>query len=429
MNNLHSKKRFVIIGLDGVPYRAIRKLSEMAVIENIRRLIEKGTFKQIESSIPEVSSVAWSSIITGRNPGEHGIFGFTHLKPNSYQLSFPNFDDLKSAPFWLNSKQEKSVIINVPSTYPVKQLDGIHISGFISLKFEKSVYPQSLIPKLKELEYKIDVDSSKAHKSIELFLRDLERTLQARIRVYHYLWQNFDWQIFMLVFTGTDRLGHFLWNAFENEDHKYHKAFLEYFRKIDEVIGEILSNLREEDVLILLSDHGFELLEDNVNINYLLQKEGFLKIRSDSEQNLVNVDSSTKAFALDPARIYINTNDKYPRGGIKPEDRKEILKDLKAMFVSLEKNGRKIVRNAYEREEIFKGPFVELAPDLILVANKGFNLKADIKAGQLYEKNIFTGKHTQDDAFLLINRKCDFSSFEPLSVFKILEIIDSTLKI
>jgi predicted AlkP superfamily phosphohydrolase/phosphomutase len=104
----------VIIGLDGVPFGMIKDFAETGVMPNTAELISQGIFKKMHSSIPEVSSVAWSSIITGNNPGEHGIFGFMDLLPDSYKMRFPNFSDLKAPPFW-DQWEGKSVIINVPS--------------------------------------------------------------------------------------------------------------------------------------------------------------------------------------------------------------------------------------------------------------------------------------------------------------------------
>ena len=127
----------IIIGLDGVCFDLINNLSETGIMPNTNELISQGTFTRMQSSIPEVSSVAWSSIITGKNPGEHGIFGFTDLFPDSYKLKFPNFNDLKSSPFW-DLEERKSIIINVPSTYPVKEMNGVHISGFVSLEFDEA---------------------------------------------------------------------------------------------------------------------------------------------------------------------------------------------------------------------------------------------------------------------------------------------------
>ncbi len=400
---LNREKRTVIIGLDGVPFRLIDKFTKNNIMPETKKLIEKGTFKQMESTIPEISSVAWSSIITGKNPGEHGIFGYTDIPIGTYRLSFPNFNNLKAPPFWQKDSMGRSIIINVPSTFPVKPLNGVHISGFVSLDLKRSVYPDSLIQKLTDIGYQIDVDSSKAHKSIDLFLEDLDRTLKSRISAYKYLWEKEKWQTFMLVFTGTDRLSHFLWDAYENENHKYHSAFTKHFCQIDEVIGEIVNNLYEDDLLILLSDHGFELLEKEVNINYLLKKNGFLKLKPESRRSFADMETGTKAFALEPARIYINLKDKYPRGSVKKDEYRGIIKDLTSIFEDLELKGRKIIKKTYRKEEIYKGPYMNQAPDLVLVPNKGFNLKASVKADQLFEKSIFAGKHTQHDAFLLIN--------------------------
>lgn len=401
---LSNSNRIVIIGLDGMPYRLIRNLSGNGVMPNTKRIIDQGTLRQIESSIPEVSSVAWSSVITGANPGYHGIFGFTDIPLRTYRLSFPNSSDLKVPPFWNHEENSKSVIINVPFTYPAGPLDGVLIAGFVALDLKRATYPPSLIPKLKELDYRIDVDSDKAHRSLELFLRDLDRTLRARIEAYRYLWDNENWQTFMLVFTGIDRLGHFLWNAYEDESHRYHSAFLDHLHQIDGVIGEITSKMGEDDSLIILSDHGFESSEAEVQINFFLKQKGFLKLRNNPPKSLADIDYGTKAFALDPARIYINLDGKYPRGGVKPEEREVLISELIRSFESLELNGRKVIERICRKEDIYEGPYLDHAPDLVLLSNTGFDLKASLKARQFSEKGIFTGKHSQKDAFLLINK-------------------------
>jgi len=404
MKKRNRKKRIIIIGLDGVPYRLIENFSNNGIMPETKRIIEKGVFREMESSIPEISSVAWSSIITGKNPGEHGIFGYTDIPIGTYRLSFPNFNNLKKAPFWQKDTKEKSIILNIPSTFPVKPLNGIHISGFVSLDLERSVYPKSLIPKLTEFNYQIDVDSSKAHKSIDMFLNDLDKTLKARIAAYRYLWNKEIWDTFMLVFTGTDRLSHFLWDTYEDENHKYNSAFLEHFRQIDEVIGEIANEISDDDLLIILSDHGFELLEKEVNINFILRENGFLNLKPDSKRNFADIDFDTKAFALEPARVYINLENKYPRGSVKENECDFLIRELISIFNDLELNGKKIIKKTYRKEEVYKGPYTNQAPDLVLIPNKGFDLKSSLKANELYEKSIFTGKHTQHNAFLLINR-------------------------
>ena len=81
----------IIIGLDGVPFSMIEGFAQTGVMPNTKKLIDAGVFRKMLSSIPEVSSVAWSSMITGKDPGGHGIFGFMDLMEHTYRMTFPNF--------------------------------------------------------------------------------------------------------------------------------------------------------------------------------------------------------------------------------------------------------------------------------------------------------------------------------------------------
>ncbi|MBN1871516.1 MAG: alkaline phosphatase family protein [Candidatus Omnitrophica bacterium] len=421
---MNGRARNIIIGLDGVPYELLKDLSDSGVMPNVGALIQKGTFRKMSSSIPEVSSVAWSSIITGANPAEHGIFGFTDIPPNTYRLSFPNFDNLKVTPFWEKDNNSKHVLLNIPATYPARKVNGVLISGFVALDLEKAVYPEDLIPNLAEIDYKIDVDSEKAHRSLELFIKDLNRTNEARIAAYRHLWVK-EWDTFMLVFTGTDRLMHFLWDAYEDEGHKHNADFKNFFKRIDESIGEILSRVDDSDNVIILSDHGFEKLEMDVYVNTVLIKGGMLKLKEGAASNYSNIDHGTKAFALDPARIYINLKDKYPRGSVDPKDKKSVIHDIIRRFENLLFEGTKVIRNIYKKEEVYRGRFMDMAPDIVLVGNKGFNLKASLASGEIFSKGVFTGKHSQHNAFILINKKELINIPEYPSVSDVIGIINS----
>ncbi|MFO8100948.1 MAG: alkaline phosphatase family protein [Dehalococcoidia bacterium] len=417
--------RTVIIGLDGMPFGLMKNLAENGTMPNTREIIRNGTFRQMESSIPEISSVAWSSVITGTNPAGHGIFGFTDIPEGTYRLSFPNFNNLKATPFWNRNGSGPSAIINVPSTYPAAPLNGVLIAGFVALDLEKATYPPSLLPELNDMSYQIDVDASKAQHSMDIFLEDLDRTLKSRVQVYRHLWDKEDWETFMLVFTGTDRLSHFLWDAYEDESHKYHAAFLDHLHQIDEAIGEIAGRMGGNDTLLMLSDHGFELSEVDVNVNYLLRQEGFLKFKNDTPKSLADIDYGTMAFALDPARIYINSEGKYPRGSVKSEEKAALLDELESCFNSLEVNGKKVIERICRKEEIYTGPYIDQAPELALLPHKGFNLKGNIKAGKLTGKGVFTGKHSQKDAFLLINKSVEDIMPEKPCVDDVVGIMDS----
>ncbi len=406
-----------------MPFRLIEDLAVRGVMPETAAVIGRGAFRAMESSIPEVSSVAWSSIITGSNPGEHGIFGFTDVAAGTYRLSFPNFADLKAKPFWDVEEFGRCVVVNVPSTYPVRPMNGVLISGFVALDLKKAVHPPALLPALSEIGYKIDVDSDKAHKSMDLFLKDLSDTLEARIRAFRHLWESEEWQTFMLVFTGTDRLAHFLWDAYEDESHKYNGAFREHLHRIDEVVGEIVSRMNDGDSLVMLSDHGFELARCEVNVNRVLVEEGYLRFRNQPPQSLADVDEGTKAFALDPARIYVNLEGRYPRGSVKAKDRESVVDQLSDLFTALEVDGERVVERVCRREDIYEGPYTAQGPDLVLVGNSGFDMKASLRATEVHKSSSFAGKHTQKDAFLLVNSSREGVLPESPGVHQVVDII------
>jgi len=98
---------------------------------------------------------------------------------------------------------------------------------------------------------------------------------------------------------------------------------------------------------------------------------------------------------------------KFPGGSVGPDEAEDILSQLESLFASLEVDGRKVIRDIYRKEEIYSGPYLDDGPDLILVGAEGFDLKAKLKVQHLTGRGAFTGKHTQDSAFLLVKGLAD----------------------
>ena len=400
-------KRNIILGIDGVPFELLDNLSNQDIMPNFKDLKNEFIFKKMRSSIPHISSVSWSSIITGDNPGEHGIYGFTDIIKNTYSINYPNFNALKSKPFWHKNPEKKHVIINVPSTYPPKKLNGIHIAGFVALELEKAIYPKKYVPILKDLNYEIDVDSKLAHQqSKDIFIEELFRVLNIRKKTFQFFWNELKWDNFMPVITGSDRIGHFLWHIYEDNKDKLHERFLEYFHEIDNIIGDIRSKLKDNDTFIILSDHGMERVIQNVNVNTYLEKEGYLNL-SDNLKRYNRVTKNSKAFILEPGRVYLNKKGHYPNGTILKEDENDIIEELKTLFYSLKFKNQKVIKKVYEKKEIYSGKMIDNAPDMVLVENKGFNLKGSIGKENIFDiEDTFSGKHNED-AFLFINKDTD----------------------
>ncbi len=410
----------ILIGLDGMPYRLIKDFAERGIMPNFQNLIDSGTFTEMRSTLPEVSSVAWSSAITGLNPGQHGVYGFTDIAPNSYRQTYNLYPALQASPFWEQQAENKHVIINVPSTYPPREMNGVHISGFVSPKLEKAVYPDSLLKKLKDIDYSVDVDAGLAHKSLPLFLEELDKVLSARIKAIDLLWDYCDWQTFMPVFTGTDRLGHFLWDAFEDPDHEYRSEFENHFARIDEFVGDLLARKANGTETYLFADHGFERRRTEVYLNRLLEEAGYLNWESSPPDSIHELASDSRAFCMDPGRIYLN-DDRFPDPAVDEANRRSVLAQLKQLFTELEYEEESVIKEVYERDEIYEGEYFHRAPDLVLLCESGFSLRGTVEKQQVFGQELFTGQHTYADAFFLSERPTDLP--DQFSVQDILSVV------
>jgi len=368
-----------------------------------REIVSRGRIEPMTVSLPEISSVSWSTFMTGKNPGGHGIFGFTDFKDSSYGLRYPSFRDLKSPTIWdiLGDHRLKSVVINQPATYPARAIPGVLISGFVAIDLEKSVAPVHYLSTLKKKNYQIDIDAEKCRDNPNELFSSLGALLAARREVMDDLWEREAWNLMEVVVTGTDRLHHFMWDAYEDARHPHHDDFLAYYRTIDDFIDHVFSRFQGSgggENFFILSDHGFCGTKKEVYINTVLQNEGFLELPSGAS-SLEGIGENTRAFALDPARIYLNRRGRFPRGSVEREDIGPIVNDLVAVFDKLVLGGEKIVRRSFTGEEAYSGPCSQNGPDLLLVPRDGFDLKGRVGAKEALGERRLQGMHTWDNAF------------------------------
>lgn len=437
LNVLKKKKpacaRVAVIGLDGVSYKMIKDLSSQGYLPHITALLENGFLCEMESTMPPVSSVAWTTFMTGVNPAKHGIYGFMDRRRESYGIYFPNSSQIASPTLWdiLTGAGKKTVAINIPQTYPARETNGIIISGFVAIDLEKAVYPHKLVAALQKIDYRIDVDYQNAKERKDEFFKDLLYTLKKRRETFIYLQNKIQWDLFIGVFTGPDRLQHFFWDEYENPEAPCHAAILSYYREIDSIIGEMAEKLGDDTTLILLSDHGFARLEKEVHINAWLKKQGLLKLKQDPPASFEDIDPDhTKAFALDPSRVYVNLKGVMPKGCVAPgPEYDRLIKMLIEGFLSLKDDttSETVISRIYRKEELFTGPLVDKAPDLVLWGAKGYDLKASITSDEIFSKGPFTGMHTYNDAFLYmrgldsLNSKPHIRDIAP-TILKLLDI-------
>ena len=397
-----SKKRAVLIGLDGTPYTLARRFIEDGTMPRLAEIASRGSLLQMDTSIPDISSVAWTSFMTGANPGRHGVYGFLDLQPNSYKIYFPNSRHIKSETLWDIAGRAglRSVIINVPSTYPAQAMNGILVSGFVAVDLNKATYPAELVPRLQAMDYRIDVDARKVKESHDALLEDVLETLKRRVAVLLDLFDNQQWDLFVGVITETDRLQHFFMDAIEDANHKYNAAFREFYAKVDVFLGQIAERLTDETLLIM-SDHGFTPIKQQVYLNRWLLDHGYLKLKENA-RSIEDIADGSQAFALDPGRIYINLKGRFPNGSVELSESRQILDEIKRGLSEISVDRASIVKRIYERDELFNGPCLDSAPDLCVQPIYGYDLKGAVNKQQLMDREVFTGMHTQDDSTLFI---------------------------
>ncbi len=418
------RPRVVMIGIDGVPYTLLKRFIDNGIMPNLGEIVDQGTMSQMDTSLPEVSSVAWTSFMTGKNPAEHGIYGFMDLQPNTYRMYFPNSGNVGCDTLWdmLGKNERRSIVINVPSTYPAGEIKGVLVSGFVSIDLRKATYPESAFDYLNGMGYRIDVDAIKARQSLDHLIEDLDITLTKRIEAIFHFWDTEEWDFFLGTITCTDRLHHFLWDALEDENHRYHSFFIDFYKRLDGFIGDIYDRYMSQygsryspPGFILMSDHGFVGIKKEVYLNTWMRENGYLGFSREKPDSLEDIAEGTKAFVMDPSRIYINLKGKYPKGCVEPGKEYEDLRDeLSEKMLSLKlcdsgSSGNDpdsyVVSAVYKKEDIYKGPYLDSAPDIVLLPHYGYDLKGSIRKDILTEKGQLTGMHTQDDAVVFINRK------------------------
>jgi predicted AlkP superfamily phosphohydrolase/phosphomutase len=151
-----------------------------------------------------------------------------------------------------------------------------------------------------------------------------------------------------------------------------------------------------------MSDHGFTGIKKQVYLNRWLVDNGYLRFKENAK-SIEDIADGSRAFALDPGRIYVNLKGKYPAGVVDAADRRTLLEEIKGGLSEITDEGNPVVKRIYERDEIFSGPCIESAPDLCVQSVYGYDLKGAVNKRDLMDREVFTGMHTQDDAMLFVN--------------------------
>lgn len=411
MHRKNSSGKVVLIGVDGADWRLINPWMEDEHLKHINEIINDGTQGILTSTIPPFTLPSWTSIFTGVNPGKHGIVDNILRIGDELKPAFSSYRKEPSIWRLLSYSGLKSIVVNDPVTYPPEPINGIMVTGFLTPPNSDSYthpseikdeidkasggYMQELQPDYDKL---IALDRKKAYDDIQSFA---QKTADAAL----YLIKKYEWQVFNVTFTSTDRLQHFYWN----DEYLLRK----HYAWLDSIIGKLLNQASSEDAdVIVVSDHGFAPICKSVHINTILAKEGLVKIRNSRLENVMNKaglnsENLTKLLQhlglhhLVAKLIPNHIKQKFPSKHTKSISGRPIAKLCSAAgifidsaqcsnyeairsliirrLLSLKDEEKDVIAGVHKREEVLWGPYTSRAPDLFVIPNEGYYLSLSIK--------------------------------------------------
>lgn len=282
----------LVIGLDGATFDVARPLMETGKMPNLAGLSARGGECVLNSTSPPLSPVAWTSFVTGVNPGVHGIFDFARRRRGTYDFVPYTSGDRRAPAVWelLGERGLRSCVVNVPMTYPPTMVNGVMLSGFPTPRGDAmNSYPKGLIGELHRELGSFDYTKPKAlvreGGERELCDQILARTSDEVRVLEHLLRDRYDFVL--AVFDGPDVAGHELWRLIDTSHPRHDPAragegrelMEEVYGRMDEAVGRLMKAAGPDANVVVASDHGFGAVHHGVYMYSWLKDRGYMRFR------------------------------------------------------------------------------------------------------------------------------------------------------
>jgi len=469
------EKKLLIMGVDGTAWHYINYGLEKRKLPNIKKLMEKGIYGKLRSMIPPTTFPVWMCFATGKNPAKIGHYGYVKKLRNSYETNVDVLGCfLKLDSFWkiLNRNNIPVGIVNIPYNFPPEETDKFMVSiaeSYHTPEGENTCYPPELEKEITEKLGKREYEGSYAYfnKPIDEQLKESMNFIKNRSELNEFLLKKYgkDIQVFMTVFFA-DRLHHFILD--------YDKLMV-YYEELDRELGRLIKNYNPDNI-IFMSDHGGGKAVKEFYINEWLIKEGYLKVKGKKRIlnqvgiNLENLQktaaflgidnwlvkklgrdflenkirkniptkktpiedaeidwSETKACCLhDNGGIFINLKGREPEGSVPGDQYGELRKEIMEKLRNLEDNGKKLEIEVHKREDIYKGLYLEDAPDIVYcIENFDYVPKTGL-SGEVFVEPRDPGNHKLHGLFIASGT--DFKTGKLQENAELIDVVPTILK-
>jgi len=378
------RRRVLVVGLDcAAPELVFGEWRDE--LPTLGRLMREGAWGRLESTIPAITVPAWSAMMTGRDPGQLGFYGFRNRRDHSYDgLTMANARSVREPRLWqvLSDAGLRVAAIGVPQTYPVAPINGHMVSCFLTPNARSEfTHPPELKQEIAgwvEGEFLVDVPNFRSDDK-ERILADIYRMADQHFTVCERLLEREQYDFFMTVDMGVDRIHHAFWKYMDPKHPKhepgnrFETAIHDYYVHIDAKVARLIELMGEDTTVLVVSDHGAKAMLGGVCINEWLIEHGWLALEEMPDTptpiERCRIDwSRTKAWGEGGyyGRLFLNVAGREPEGTIAPEDYEAERDRLVAELSTLtDDQGAALKVDAYKPEDVY-AEVTNVAPDLIV---------------------------------------------------------------
>ena len=375
--------KVLVIGLDSAPPRLVFDLFR-AEMPTLARLVARGAHGRLESTNPPITVPAWTSMMSSKDPGQLGFYGFRNRKDHSYDgYAFANSALVREPRLWdlLGAAGKRSIVLGVPQTYPPRPLAGEMVTCFLTPSTRAQyTFPAELKAEVERVAdgYVLDVDDFRTPHKAALLERVYTKT-RKHWAVARHLIATRPWDYFMMVEMGLDRIHHGFWSFMDPSHRKYEAgnpfehAIRDYYRYLDGELAALLDLVPRDTLVVVVSDHGSKKMEGGICFNEWLMREGHLTLvdppTTPTPIGKVQIDwKRTRAWGDGGyyGRCFMNVKGREPEGIVDPSDYERVRDDLIAGIAAIpDEQGRPLGSRAFRPEDIYRD-VRGVAPDLIV---------------------------------------------------------------
>jgi predicted AlkP superfamily phosphohydrolase/phosphomutase len=420
-----------VLGLDGATLDLIAPWVKQGELPTFARLMREGACGELTTVIPPMTAPAWTTFMTGKNPGQHGIIDFVRRRPGSYDIRPVNASDRQARSIWdiAGAAGRRVGAINVPMTYPPEPMNGYMVTGLLTPSREsRYTYPPELAGELDRAVggYRIHMKPSYSRGNVGEFLDDLPELTAKQVAAARYLMRKDRWDLLTLVLRGPDGAQHATWHATDpahplyTPEHaaRYGTAILDVYRQVDAHLAELVSSLDEDTTLVVMSDHGFGGLHEFIYVNNWLLHWEFMRVRRALPSRLrhlafrlglspvevydvmlrlglgfvkgavtkgknrgllsslflsfADVDwSRTEAYAVgNGGQIFVNLKGREPQGIVAPgAEYERVVERIVERLHDMRDpgSGARLDMDVYRRDELYAGQCLDMMPDVVFL--------------------------------------------------------------